>query len=201
MLDGMHLSDVVFRFLSLCDIEEVKALCKLWFPLDYPNTWYNDVLSNPQFFSLAACHSNNIIGLIVAEIKEASRVNEEDSSLLDYGLIYNADVAYILALGVMEEYRRCGIASLLLDTFLRHLTAQEMKKVKVVYLHVLATNDKALRFYEKRNFRSIADNFSCHLFSGVPELFPSGGMVFIAVCLACKLVLQLQAKVFLHFLD
>ncbi|KAK2714461.1 hypothetical protein QYM36_008871 [Artemia franciscana] len=153
MLDGMHLSDVVFRFLSLCDIEEVKALCKLWFPLDYPNTWYNDVLSNPQFFSLAACHSNNIIGLIVAEIKEASRVNEEDSSLLDYGLIYNADVAYILALGVMEEYRRCGIASLLLDTFLRHLTAQEMKKVKVVYLHVLATNDKALRFYEKRNFR------------------------------------------------
>jgi N-alpha-acetyltransferase 60 len=32
----------------------VKVLCGLWFPIDYPDTWYQEITSNPRFYSLAA---------------------------------------------------------------------------------------------------------------------------------------------------
>ena len=44
----------LFRFLGPYDIEEVKVLCGLWFPIDYPDTWYQEITSNPRFYSLAA---------------------------------------------------------------------------------------------------------------------------------------------------
>ena len=35
-------------------IPQVKCLCRDWFPIDYPDTWYQEITSNPRFFSLAA---------------------------------------------------------------------------------------------------------------------------------------------------
>ena len=70
------------RFLSPEDIDQVKMLCRDWFPIDYPDTWYQEITSNPRFFSLAATLSGSIIGLIVAEIKELSQLAKEDRSLL-----------------------------------------------------------------------------------------------------------------------
>lgn len=65
----------------------------------------------------------------------------------------SSDVAYILSLGVLKCYRRNGIASLLLDSFLKYLITPERWKVKAVFLHVLTTNAPAIMFYENRNFR------------------------------------------------
>ena len=70
------------RFLSPADIDQVKMLCRDWFPIEYPDTWYQEITSNPRFFSLAATLSGSIIGLIVAEIKELSQLAKEDRSLL-----------------------------------------------------------------------------------------------------------------------
>lgn len=42
-------------------------------------------------------------------------------------------------------------ASLLLDTLLHHLNIQT--NCKAIYLHVLASNAGAIKFYEKRNFQ------------------------------------------------
>ena len=70
------------RFLSPADIDQVKMLCRDWFPIDYPDTLYQEITSNPRFFSLAATLSGSIIGLIVAEIKELSQLAKEDRSLL-----------------------------------------------------------------------------------------------------------------------
>ena len=44
-------------------------------------------------------------------------------------------------------------ASLLLDSLLSYLTSKEGTGCKAIYLHVLATNTIAIRFYERRNFR------------------------------------------------
>ena len=77
-------------------------------------------------------------------------------------------VAYILSLGVCEEFRKQGIASLLLENLISHLTSEAFEVrskshtfkaciilsqvVKAVYLHVLTTNSSAISFYEHRGF-------------------------------------------------
>lgn len=80
------LTNVQLRFLCPSDLDEVRELCQDWFPVDYPNTWYEDITSSSRFYSLAAVYNGVIIGLIVAEIKPYSALNREVSSLTKYKL-------------------------------------------------------------------------------------------------------------------
>lgn len=147
-------SNVQLRFLCPSDVPEVKRLCTEWFPIEYPDNWYEEITSSQQFFSLAAVYKLQIIGLIVAEIKSQSKCNREDQGLLSSHFAKNTEVAYILTLGVVRECRRNGIATLLLDSLISHLTTNpEEDNCKAIYLHVLTTNMTAIRFYEHRNFR------------------------------------------------
>ena len=52
--------------------------------------------------------------------------------------------------GVCEEYRNQGIAGLLLENLIAHLTSETFQVVKALYLHVLTTNSQAISFYEHR---------------------------------------------------
>ncbi|XP_066257723.1 N-alpha-acetyltransferase 60 isoform X2 [Euwallacea similis] len=147
------LAEVQLRFLCPDDLDEVRALCQEWFPIEYPFYWYEEITSsNSSFYSLAAVYKKQIIGLIVAEIIPHSRLHEEDAGILAKSFS-DCDIAYILSLGVLKEYRRNGIATLLLDSLLKNLTTPERKKVKAAFLHVLTTNSAAIRFYEKRKFK------------------------------------------------
>ncbi|XP_066139347.1 N-alpha-acetyltransferase 60 isoform X2 [Euwallacea fornicatus] len=147
------LAEVQLRFLCPDDLDEVRALCQEWFPIEYPFYWYEEITSsNSSFYSLAAVYKKQIIGLIVAEIIPHSRLHEEDAGILAKSFS-DCDIAYILSLGVLKKYRRNGIATLLLDSLLKNLTTPERKKVKAAFLHVLTTNSAAIRFYEKRKFK------------------------------------------------
>ncbi|XP_074647467.1 N-alpha-acetyltransferase 60-like [Tubulanus polymorphus] len=144
--------EVQLRFLNSGDIDEIKLLCRDWFPIDYPDSWFQDIASNAKFYSLASVYNGKIIGLIVSEVKTRSKCNKEDADILSGSYPNTVQVAYILSLGVAQEYRRHGIASLLLDNLLNHLTRNESVNCKAVYLHVLTTNVAAIRFYEHRHF-------------------------------------------------
>nr|XP_023017064.1 N-alpha-acetyltransferase 60 isoform X2 [Leptinotarsa decemlineata] len=147
------LADIQLRFLCPDDLDEVRGLCQDWFPIEYPFYWYEQITStNSKFYSLAAVYNQRIIGLIVARIKSYSHLNEEDRGILAKSLS-DYDIGYILSLGVLKEYRRNGIASLLLDSFLKHLLTDERRRVKAVFLHVLTTNSAAILFYEQKKFR------------------------------------------------
>ncbi|XP_071963802.1 N-alpha-acetyltransferase 60-like [Antedon mediterranea] len=145
--------ELKLRFLSHDDLDEVKKLCSEWFPVEYPDTWYKDITSDKRFFSLAAVLENRIVGLIVAEVKTRARCHREDINILSATFPSSTQVTYILSLGVVKEYRRRGIASALLTNLLSHLSTSERSTVKATYLHVLASNTTAIRFYERHNFR------------------------------------------------
>ena len=142
------------RFLSPQDIEQVRLLCRDWFPIEYPDTWYQEITSNPRFFSLAATLSGSIAGLIVAETKELGQLAKEDRTLLANCFRGpTSKVCYILSLGVSQQVRKQGIASLLLEQLIAHLTSDPASPVRALYLHVLTTNSQAISFYEHRGFQ------------------------------------------------
>ncbi|KAH0946062.1 hypothetical protein HN011_005218 [Eciton burchellii] len=147
------LGEVQLRFLCPDDLEEVRSLCQDWFPIDYPYSWYEDITSSSRFYALAAVYGGVIIGLIVAEIKPYAMLNKEDRGILCSSLGKNCLVGYILSLGVRRAYRRNGIASLLLEQLLAHVTAPERSSVKAVFLHVLSSNAPAILFYQRCHFR------------------------------------------------
>ncbi|XP_070580154.1 N-alpha-acetyltransferase 60-like [Ptychodera flava] len=144
---------VHLRFLCSDDLAEVKRLCRDWFPVEYPESWYEEITSNAKFFSLAAILDRKIVGLIVSEVKVKGRIHKEDADILALSFPSHTQVAYILSLGVVERYRRQGIATLLLDSLVSYLTSGDKSNVKAIYLHVLASNTTAIKFYEHRNFK------------------------------------------------
>jgi hypothetical protein len=74
--------ELQLRFLTPTDLPEVKKLCKEWFPIDYPDVWYDDITSNEKFYSYACVYQGKIIGLVVAEIRDFMKLPKEDSELL-----------------------------------------------------------------------------------------------------------------------
>lgn len=130
----------------------MKTLCHEWFPIKYPDTWYEDITSTNKFYTLAACINNAIIGLLVAEIKPCIRCHAEDRGLLCDGQ-QSDRVAYILSLGVVRQHRRHGIATALLTRLIGELAMNPLlEDVRAVYLHVLTTNTAAIVFYQKSHF-------------------------------------------------
>ncbi|XP_028978921.1 N-alpha-acetyltransferase 60 [Esox lucius] len=147
------LSDVHLRLLCHDDIDSVKVLCGDWFPIEYPDSWYDDITSNKKFFSLAATFKGGIVGMIVAEIKGRTKVHKEDGDILASSFPVDTQVAYILSLGVVKEFRKHGIGSLLLDSLKEHISTTAQDHCKAIYLHVLTTNTTAIHFYHNRDFR------------------------------------------------
>ncbi|KAL0992557.1 hypothetical protein UPYG_G00094910 [Umbra pygmaea] len=147
------LSQIQLRLLCHDDIDSVKVLCGDWFPIEYPDSWYNDITSNKKFFSLAATFKGGIVGMIVAEIKGRTKVHKEDGDILASSFPVETQVAYILSLGVVKEFRKHGIGSLLLDSLKEHISTTAQDHCKAIYLHVLTTNTTAITFYHNRDFR------------------------------------------------
>lgn len=177
--------ELQLRFLNPADLPEVKRLCREWFPIEYPDAWYTDITSTQKFYSVAAVYRGQIVGLVVAEIKDVASLAKEDSELLSPTFGKAAKIGYILSLGVVKELRKQGIASFLLENLIAHLTSGDnyqdvkgnldqkpfgtsltMTFISGVYLHVLTTNNAAITFYEHRGFRP-------HLF--LPYYYAIGG--------------------------
>ncbi|XP_039543070.1 N-alpha-acetyltransferase 60 isoform X2 [Pimephales promelas] len=174
VLPTTALSEIKLRLLCHDDIERIKVLCGEWFPIEYPDSWYHDITSNKKFFSLAATYRGGIVGMIVAEIKSRTKVHKEyypskppvlltqqsayifihqDGDILASSFPVETQVAYILSLGVVKEFRKHGVGSLLLDSLKEHISTTAQDHCKAIYLHVLTTNNTAIHFYENRDFK------------------------------------------------
>ena len=152
ILSNSNLS-ITFRFLHPGDQSEVKALCHDWFPISYPDQWYDDIVQDKKYFALAACDTStqSIVALIVANILPLGNCNREDQRILHRTFSLTTSVCYILILGVVKQYRRQGLASILFENLLNQLRQSET--CKAIYLHVLHSNKQAIEFYQSKAFQ------------------------------------------------
>jgi ribosomal protein S18 acetylase RimI-like enzyme len=174
ILSNSNLS-ITFRFLHPGDQSEVKNLCQDWFPITYPDQWYDDIVEDKKYFSLAACDTSTqqIIALIVANIFPLANCNREDQRILHRKFSYTTSVCYILILGVVKQYRRQGLAGILLENLLNKLNQHQT--CKAIYLHVLYSNKQAIEFYQSKSFQ-----YRTHL----PYYYLIKGEHFDAYCFA-----------------
>jgi len=160
------------RLLQSDDIDTLKVLCNDWFPIKYPDSWYKLIAIDERFYSLAATLEQQIVAVLIAEIKPRRQVSKEDFDLLSSSFQPDTKVAYILSLGVHKAYRRQGIASYLLHNFLSSTCAQDKlscQEVKAIYLHVLSTNSAAIQFYEQHKFKLLHSLPSYYVIDGAPR--------------------------------
>ena len=66
---------------------------------------------------------------------------------------YAADEAHILNIGVIETYRRRGLATLLLKRFFKYVRE---RKAELCYLEVRASNRDAQKLYFKHGFMPVS---------------------------------------------
>jgi len=92
-----------------------------------------------------------MVGFLLAQVFPADTV--ESTSLFLPAVVAPKRVCYILTLGCIPDYRRIGLASLLIYKLCQDM-AQD-KQCGAVYLHVITTNKAALGFYANNDFLCI----------------------------------------------
>ncbi|KAF6768619.1 hypothetical protein AHF37_09024 [Paragonimus kellicotti] len=112
--------DLLFRFVTKDDINELQSLYKECFPVTYPDSWFQDLITNPALMSYIAISTDRIVGVLVAKIVSLEDCSPGDRKILDTCFPLHSNVAYILSLGVTETYRSQGIASHLLSAFISY---------------------------------------------------------------------------------
>jgi len=146
--------DVRIRPIEPVDVERIVLLHREWFPVKYADDFYTNLTHNlssstPTFAIVAVrTEDEEVVGALTAQIFKEWQA--EDTNLLSFSLA-DHELMYITTLGVTQEYRKRGIATMLLDSLLEFCMTQR-HSIKAVYLHVLTTNDAALGFYEKQKF-------------------------------------------------
>lgn len=144
---GTTAQSIPMRPLTPEDVPEIEELCAASFPIQYPDCWFQEVVSG-ELISVGLFNDKKLVAMMVAEIKTILHCNPEDRDIIaDTG----AHVVYMLSLAVAYPYRRLGLASRLL----RHLLDSVVDcppYPKAVFLHVLSTNSPAINFYESHGF-------------------------------------------------
>lgn len=100
------------------------------FKSPWPKELFEYELSSPHSFSFSAKHNDKLLGYIISKIV--------------------SDRLHITNLAIKEEYRRKGIASLLLSFVMDKIS---QKGLKGVFLEVRTSNTSAINLYQKFGFK------------------------------------------------
>lgn len=120
------------------------SIAKKTFEQKYKNELFKRVLFLCLKFNSAAL--NRIFGRIFSVIKK----NEALSTFVP-------DVD-LLSVGILEEYRGCGISGRLVNEFEKVIEEQNSRVIKNCALSVFNNNIRARKFYEKNGFEVLYQN-------------------------------------------
>lgn len=131
--------EVVFCEVTEKNVEQLRLMNGIIFPVKYNDQFYKDVYKNIKLAQFG--HYNDTpIGAVGARVEK----NEESGELTQL---------YIMTLGVLEPYRRCGVATQMLEYILDLMkTDEEFKELLTVVIHVQTNNEAALGMYKSHGF-------------------------------------------------
>ncbi|EEY60438.1 acetyltransferase (GNAT) family, putative [Phytophthora infestans T30-4] len=111
------------------------------FPVKYNDAFYEYVTDAPEgYCKLAYADDGAAIGSVCCEVEKVKISGKRRYCLC------------ILTIGVVDEYRRSKLGSLLLESVIKQARRD---KLVYVYLHVLSSNTAAHRFYLTHGFEVI----------------------------------------------
>ncbi|KAF0702997.1 Aste57867_7717 [Aphanomyces stellatus] len=155
LLNQAETQPIILRRLEVKDIPQLQRLHEDWFPIRYNDSFYNNAgqglweNGEPLFTQVALFGPNeDIIGAVTAQIQRSE--DAEDKQLVQSK---DGTLMYILTLGARQDFRRKGIASVLLSACINE--AKMAPSCCALYLHVKADNTSAIRFYEKNGFQRV----------------------------------------------
>ena len=131
---------VVVRKMITSDLDEIEKIENVCFKHPYTRSQLEyELLENPITHLYSAIVDNEIVGFI------------------DFQITFNS--SSISQIAVKEEFRRKGIANLLLGQMLKDLESQE-DFVEFITLEVRKSNEVAQAFYKKHKFNLITTKHS-----------------------------------------
>ena len=177
LLKGVKIdpSNIIYKPLTPEHLEEVKKLHTEWFPVNYPEDFFNYAILYNQggYFSIAAFYSvpigeneykEVILGLIICQWiltdkfffqmttpktakKIVDNLNFEEEAKLFLSPNKYYFCAYIMSIGVIDECRKMNIGTNMLKNIFNYCIYFDL--CVGVYLHVISHNISAKKFYEK----------------------------------------------------
>ncbi|KAG6614920.1 putative acetyltransferase (GNAT) family [Phytophthora cinnamomi] len=135
---ALAVGDVSFGPVDKENVHQLHDMNETLFPVKYGDAFYEYVTDAPEgYCRLAYADDGTAIGSVCCEVEEVKIAGKRRYRLC------------ILTIGVLEEYRRSKLGSLLLESVI----AQARKDgLAYVYLHVHCTNTAAQRFYFAHGF-------------------------------------------------
>ncbi|KAJ2339311.1 hypothetical protein GGH92_006778 [Coemansia sp. RSA 2673] len=141
------------RFLQVDsdNIQRMRTLNSVLFPVHYSASFYRGLLLPGQFAQLAV-YGNSYVGTIACRKQPLGFAS---GPLLAQPQPQQEDKleVYMMTLGVLAPYRRLGLGKQLLRHAIDYATKDPM--VCKMVLHVQIDNDDALRFYHKHGFSTV----------------------------------------------
>jgi GNAT superfamily N-acetyltransferase len=146
-------NDIIIKSLTKDHIDEIISLHKEWFPVNYNRSYFTNILDNHigigafKIINSRECLIGSLLAQYHNEHKFRMKKILPNRNCL-VSCLFPYKIAYISTLGVIDEYRRLGLANLLVETFMKLVK----DKCLGIYLHVIEHNNVAMLFYEKIQF-------------------------------------------------
>ena len=179
--DIFHSHLVYSKITSEEEMSELAILHKEWFPVQYGEDFFQELLMGHENNFAYGVYLDNLqeIGNMGRELEIlvggiSIRIQQEfclqlqhpDQHIYNLCSLFRGGMAYIMTIGVIDELRRNGIASYLLNKTIE-LLVNTRPEVKGLCLHVIDHNQSAIHFYIKNGFTVIKTIPDYYLIDGI----------------------------------
>ena len=184
LLKGIKINpeEIIYKPLSLENLEETKKLHKEWFPIDYSDNYFEKIFNKKNFwyFTVGAFYNyideekkekkEILLGLAFCEWMYVSKyfINHTNKDIIKKicrNIDYNEEVqsyikcedyrcVYIMTIGVLDEYRKMNIGTNIINEIINIALTDNL--CVGIYLDVIYYNQSAIKFYKKNNFEKVS---------------------------------------------
>jgi len=170
----INAKDLTYKHLKATSIGECKDLEREWFPPWKPeDSYYLKSLDRKSYFTIC-CYwkpkeekeEEYVIGNIIVKVDKNNKAmnyfcnNKFDPNQKEEEQVVNAKnnfgktIAYICSIGVIDEARRLGIGTKLVESA-NEYAAKNYRNCVGVSLHVISTGKRAIGLYERCKFTKL----------------------------------------------